>query len=46
MQLMGDYYNRFAVFLHIPDDLKQLLRLLRSQNCRRLVQNQDIRTTV
>ncbi len=46
VQLVGDDDNRLAVGLHVADDAEQLLGLLRGQNRRGFVQNQDIRTTV
>ena len=46
MQLVGDDDDRLAVGLHVADDAEQLLGLLRGQNCRRLVEDQDVRAAV
>ena len=42
LQLVGDDNDAFSRRLQIPQNSKQLLHLLRGQNRRRLVQNQDI----
>ena len=42
VQLMGDDDDRLAVLFHGAHDGKELLRLLRRQNRRRLVQNENI----
>ena len=46
VQLVGDDDDRLAVGLHVADDAEQLLGLLRGQNCRRLVEDQDVRAAV
>ena len=46
MQLVGDDDDRLAVRLHVADDAEELFGLLRGQNRRRLVQNQNIRAAV
>ena len=46
MQLVGDDDDRLAVRLHVADDRKQPLGLLRGQHRRRLVKDQNIRAAV
>ena len=46
MQLVGNDDDRLAVRLHVADDAEELFGLLRGQNRRRLVQNQNIRAAV
>ena len=46
MQLVGDDHHRFSVLFHVADHLEQLLRLLGRQNCRGLVQDQNICASV
>ena len=46
IQLVRDEYDRISLFFQIQKLLKQLLRLLGSQNGCRLVQNNNLRTPV
>ena len=46
VHLMGNDDDRLAVLPHFPKDSEQLLRLLRRQDRRRLVEDQDIRPAV
>ena len=39
---MGDNNNRLAVFTHTPKNIKQIPGLLRRQDRRRLIQNQNV----
>ena len=43
---MGDDDNGLSVVPHIPQDGEQLVRLLGYENCRWLIQNQNIRAAV
>ncbi len=46
VQLVADEDDRLSLALQALDDLEQLLRLLRSQNRRRLVEDQDLGAAV
>ena len=46
VQLMRDDDQRLSVLLHVAHDGEQLVRLLRRQNGRRLIEDQDIRAAV
>ena len=46
MHFMGNDDDSLAVISHFPEDIKQLLGLLRCQYGGRLIQDQNIRTTV
>ena len=46
MHFMGNDDDSLAVISHFPEDVKQLLGLLRCQYGGRLIQDQNIRTTV
>ena len=43
---MSNNNNRTALFPHPAQDFKQPLRLLRRQDCRWLVQNQDLGASI
>ena len=46
MHFMGNNYNSLAGISHFPENVKELLCLLRCQYSGRLIQDQDIRTTI
>ena len=46
VHLMGDNDNRFSIISHFTKYTEQFFRLLRGQHCRRLIQNQNVRTAV
>ena len=46
MHFVGNDDNGFAVVTHVPQNGKELLRLLRGEHCGGLVQNQDVRAPV
>ena len=46
MHFVGNDYDRLAVIPHIAKDCEQLVRLLRSQDGRRFVQDQNVRPPV
>ena len=46
IEFMSDDHNRASLIFHIADNAEQLLDFLRSQNCGRLVHDQDLRATI
>ena len=46
VELVGDDNERLAVCLHVPHDVKKPVRLLRGEDGRGLVQNEDVGTPV
>ena len=46
MHFMGNDNNGFTVISHFPENIEKLLGLLRCQYGGRLIQDQDIRTTI
>ena len=46
VHLVGDYYYCLACIAHIAQNGKELIRLLRSEDCRRLVEDQYIRAAI
>ena len=46
VKLVGNDDNRFVICFHVSDHFKKSRRFLRSQNCRRLIQDQNVCTSV